>query len=184
MMAENTIVSFLREQLKGAHRLLEGTMEGVTAEQAHWAPPGTANPIGASYAHIVLSEDGTVHGMLKGAAPLLATTWVGKTGVGEPPPGPDPARPGFPDWSEWARRVRVDLPALRTYAQAVYAATDEYLASLTDKDLDRPVDLSALGLKQYTARQLLTGGVLGNAQTHCGEIACLKGLQGAKGYPF
>lgn len=177
------LVALLQEQVQGAHRLLESTMDGVTADQAHWVPPGLAHPIGANYAHVVLGEDGAVNGMLKGGAPLFATTWAGKTGVSELPPGPDPAAPGFPDWSQWARRVRIDLTALRRYAQAVYAASDDYLASLTDEALDRSVDLPALGLGRYTVRRLLNGGVLGNAQTHCGEISCLKGLQGAKGYP-
>jgi hypothetical protein len=180
---DNREVTLLREQLQSAQRLLEGTMESVTAEQAHWSPPGVANPIGASYAHIVLGQDGAVNGMLREAAPLFATTWAGKVGVAELPPGPDPGAPGFPDWAGWARRARIDLPALRKYAQAVYAASDEYLASLSDADLGRPVDVSALGRGSMTVKQLLTRGVIGNALTHCGEISCLKGLQGAKGYP-
>ena len=176
-------VSLLREQLKGAVALLEGTMQGVTSEQAHWAPPGTANPIGANYAHVVLGQDAVINARLQGGAPLAATTWKGKTGLSEPPPGPDPSRPGFPDWSKWARRVKVDLDAMRKYAQAVYAASDEYLASLSDEDLTRSVDLSALGIGQMSVKQLLIGGVVGNALTHTGEISCLKGLQGGRGYP-
>jgi hypothetical protein len=177
-------VELLREQVKSAVRLLEGTMEGVSAAQAHWMPPGIANPIAANYAHVVLGQDGLVNARLKGGAPLAATSWAGKTGVSEMPPGPDPAKPGFPDWSKWARQVRVDLAATRQYAQAVYAATDAYLASLTDEDLARPIDASAVGLGQIPLKQLLMGGVIGNALTHAGEISCLKGLQGGKGYPF
>jgi hypothetical protein len=181
--AENKVVSLFREQLQAAHGLLEGTVGDVTPEEAHWSPPGRANPLGANYAHTVMGEDATVNGMLRRDAPLFASSWAGKAGVSEPPPGPDPNAPGFPDWSKWARRVKVDLPALRKYAEAVYAATDEYLASLTDDDLNRPVDLSALGLGEHTVRYLLTNGVLGNAYNHCGEISCLKGLQGKRGYP-
>jgi hypothetical protein len=81
-------------------------------------------------------------------------------------------------------RVKVDLPALRKYAQAVYAASDEYLASLTDDDLNRPVNLSALGLGESTVGYVLTNGALGNAFSHSGEISWLKGLQGKRGYPF
>jgi hypothetical protein len=180
---ESREVSLLREQLQVAVQLLEGTMEGVTPEQAHWLPAGTANPIGANYAHVVVSQDMLINSRLKGGTPLLAAAWAGRTGLSEFPPGPDPARPGFPDWSKWARQVRIDLPALRAYAQAVYAATDAYLASLTDADLARSVDLAAVGLGQMPVKQLLLRGLLGNALTHCGEISCLKGLQGAKGYP-
>jgi hypothetical protein len=51
------IISLLREMMKNVNELLEGTMADVTAEQAHWIPPGVANPIGATYALVVLSSD-------------------------------------------------------------------------------------------------------------------------------
>jgi hypothetical protein len=40
-------------------------MADVTVEQAHWIPPEVAMPIGAHYAHVVLSQDGAVNGVLK-----------------------------------------------------------------------------------------------------------------------
>jgi hypothetical protein len=181
---ENRVMSFFREELKAAHQLLEGTIEGVTNEQALWAPPGIALPIGATYAHIVLSEDGTMNGMFKGGAPFFASSWAGKTGVSEMQPAPNPKTPGFPDWSGWGRRVKIDLAQFRPYARAVYAATDEFLASLTDEDLRRPVSLAFIGLGESTWEFVLINGVLGNALTHSGEISCLKGLQGKRGYPF
>jgi hypothetical protein len=180
---ENKAVSLLRAQYQNAHEVLEGTLQDVTSEQAHWSPPGTANPLGATYAHIVISEDGVINGMLKGSGPLSVSTWAGKIGVSELPPMPGPEVGGLPSWSEWARRVKVDQAALRSYAQAVYAATDEYLASLTDDDLNRSLDLSGLGVGQQTLGWLLTL-MLSNVNWHTGEIACLKGLQGARGYPF
>ncbi len=181
---ERNVISLLREQTKGVHELIEGTMADVTPEQAHWIPPGVAMPIGATYAHVVVSEDGIVNGMFKGGTPLFAGPWERRTGISEPPPGVDPRKPGMPDWSAWSRKVKVDLPSLRQYARAVYAATDDYLASLRGKDLDRPVDLSALGLGTSTMGFVINNGILGNAFTHCGEISCLKGLQGMRGYPF
>jgi hypothetical protein len=179
----NKAISLFREQVKAAHQLVEGTVADVTEKQAHWIPPGIAIPIGANYAHIVLSEDGTVNGMLKGGAPLFASTWAGRVGVNELPPMINPEKPGFPDWSGWSRRVRVDLAAMRQYAQAVYAATDGYLASLTDNTLNNSIDLFALGLGKSTVGYILINGILGNAFSHCGEISCLKGLQGVHGYP-
>jgi hypothetical protein len=170
--------SLLRGQLKEAHELLEGTMLDVTAEQGRWLPPGVANPLGATYAHAVLSEDGLINVLLKGGAPLAATSWAGRTGVAEP-------MPQFPaPWHEWGRRVKMDLPALRQYAQAVYTASDEYLASLSDEDLIRVVDLSIEAVGQQSLGWLLSNAVVGHVNQHCGEVACLKGLQGMKGYPF
>ncbi len=179
----NQVVSLLHEQLKGARQVLMGTMDGVTSEQAHWSPPGKANPLGATYAHVLTTEDGVINAMVQGGAPLFASSWAGKVGVSEMAPGPSPDQPGLPDWGEWARSVEVDVAALGAYAQAVFAASDEYIASLSDADLDKPVDLSAIGLGERTVGSLI-GTVISNTQWHTGEIACLKGLQGEKGYPF
>ena len=96
--------------------------------------------------------------------------------------------PGSPDWSEayaaWARRVQIDLPALKAYGRAVYAATDAYLESLTDIDLDRELDLSAVGFGKQKLSWMLNFLVLNHIGTETGEISALKGIQGAKGYPF
>jgi len=93
-------------------------------------------------------------------------------------------KPGLPDWSGWSRRVKVDLAATRKYAQAVYAETDQFLAALSPADLERPVVLAALGPGTSTMGFWIYNGVVGHGFTHCGEISCLKGLQGRRGYPF
>ena len=172
-------IAMLREEFKHQHGILEGTMQDVTAEQAQWSPPGRANPLGASYAHTVLGEDVMVNGLVKGGAPMFVTSWAGKAGVSEPPPMPDQG-----DWDAWARKVNVDLGALRQYAQAVYQNTDEYLASLDGSGLDRDIDLSAFHLGKQTVGWFLSNMLVSHVAHHCGEIACLKGIQDAKGYPF
>jgi len=80
--------------------------------------------------------------------------------------------------------VKVDLPATRKYAGAVYAATDEFLASLSSEDMERAIDLTALGLGKSTMGWVINNGIVGNTFTHCGEISCLKGQQGKRGYLF
>ena len=176
MSTQNKTVALLRQQFKTGHSFLEGTMEGVTSEMAHWRPPGKAQPLGANYAHILISEDFLINGLLKGAAPLLASTWAGKVGVSTLPPQ-------APPWNDWANEVQVEFEALRGYGQAVYEATDNYLAALSDEDLDRSLDLSAIGFGQQALGWFLSVLIF-NVHTHTGEIACLKGLQGAQGYPF
>lgn len=175
-------ISVLREQFRGAHDFLEGTIEGVTQEQAHWQPPGTALPIAAHYGHVVVLEDFPVGGMLSAAQPLFAALWAGKTGFSSLPPLPGPTVRGIPPWDEWARTLKADLPAARSYARAVYAATDRYLAALAEASFDRPLDLSGVGVGQRTVGWFLTNPVLANINMHCGEISCLKGLQGVRGY--
>lgn len=170
-----SLLQFLVQDARGFH---EETMKDVTPEQANWQPAGKAMQIAAQYAHVIVSQDMGLHGMLKGTPPLSASSWSDKTGLSEMPP----MGPGSP-LDEWAARVQIDLPSLRQYAQAVYAATDEYLASLSDNDLDRSLDLSAVGLGEQTVAFVLNAGWIANAHLHCGEISCLKGMQGAKGYP-
>ncbi len=172
------VKTLLREQFKSAHGLLEGTMQDVTEDQAHWTPPGKAIPLGATYAHAILSEDAMLNGMVKGAAPLFATTFADKTGLSEasPPPGQP--------WDAWSRSVKIDLGALRAYAKAVYAATDEYMGSATDDELTRELDLSGFNMGKQTVGWFAGTIMLGHVGEHCGEASCLKGLQGAKGYPF
>ncbi len=181
---ENGKVTALREVLAAGHRLLEATMADVSADVAAWSPPGTALPIGACYAHVVVAEDGMVNGFLRGGLPLFMAAWTGKTGLSVIPPGPDPDGGPMPDWGAWARGVTVDLSALKRYAAAVYAASDAFMAGLADEELSRPLDLTALGLGTRTVGFLLTEGIAPHAFVHGGEIACLKGLQGLKGSPF
>jgi hypothetical protein len=168
----------LRDAFKSTHRVLEDTMNDVTPEHAHWAPPGVANPLGATYAHVVCGEDFMIHTLIQGEKPLAATAWAGKVGLSEMPP-----RPG-PDYAAWTRSVRLDLPAFREYARAVYADTDAYLASLTDEGLDGPLDMSIFGMGQQTIGFFLSNVLIEHLNQHCGEIACLKGIQGVQGLPF
>lgn len=166
-----------RHLLKNTHEFLEGTMADVTPAEFTWDPPGKAFSIAANYAHVVATEDMAVHALLKGTDMLAATVWAGKFGASEMPP----LGPGG-DLQSWSHSATVDLAAMRAYAQAVYAATDAHVAAMTAADFARPLDLSRYGFGQQTSLFILTA-ILANASMHTGEISCLKGLQGMKGYP-
>jgi hypothetical protein len=167
--------ALLREQIQQAHGFLNATLKGVTSEQAHWTPPGTANPLAATYVHAIVSQDVAINVVLQGGAPLFATGWAEKTGISEIQTKPT---------AEWAHRVRIDLPTARSDAQAVHTATDAYLATLTDEDLARVLDLTSVGFGQMTVGTLLNRMVLGHIDNMTGEISVLQGLQGTKGYPI
>jgi hypothetical protein len=66
----------------------------------------------------------------------------------------------------------------------VYAATNRYLDSITDADLDRELDMSGWDMPPTRVGDLLNMFLLGNIFAHTGEISAVKGIQGAKGYPF
>jgi hypothetical protein len=176
--AMNAISQFIG-QAKEARDLLEGTMADVVQDQAVDMPGGKVVSIAANYAHVITSQDFGLHGVLKGSTPLIASTWATKSGLSSPPPfGPGSAI------DEWARDAKIDLKELCEYAQAVYIAADEHFGSMTDDDFNRPIDLSAFGFGQQPASFIAFNGWVANVYLHTGEISCLKGLEGAKGYPF
>ncbi len=164
-----------RQALKWGFEILHLVVADLTTEQAHWQPPGIAHPAGAQYAHAIVAADAIALGVLMGGAPLFASSWAGKTGVSQPQPQAT---------QEWARTVQVDLPALHAYAAAVAAAADAFVAGLSESDLDRQIDLSAVGLGQRSLDWVLSALIAGHLNNMAGEISALKGLQGAKGYPF
>jgi hypothetical protein len=172
-------VQALREQFESANHVLEGTMQDVSPELAHWGPPGNAVPIGASYFHTLMSQDYMINSFVKGGPPWMATTWAGKAGISEPYPPPSEG-----PWEPWAKRVKVDLEVMRQYAQAIYANTDDFLASMDEAEANRSLDLSGFGMGTKSVEWFLGNILLQHVCHHTGEISCLKGLQGLKGYPF
>jgi len=168
-------IGSLRESIQWGYQLLEMVMADVTSEQALWAPPGVANPIGALYAHALLSVDGVINGMLKGGAPRFATEWAGQ--VGSLPPQMSLSY-------DWGRGIQPDLPALRLYGQTVVADADHYLAQLSELELDRMLDLSSAGLGTRSVSWVVNALIASHLNNMAGEISALKGVQGLKGYPF
>lgn len=167
-------LTILRQQFQECNQWLEATMAGVTAEQAHWKPAGSANPLGATYAHALMTQDFVANMAIQGGAPLAMTTWANKVGISEPPPSEE-----ITAWAQWARLVQVDLEALKAYGQAVTASVDQMLTSLTDTELTRNVT-TPFGTS--TVQFLISNAIIGHTHNHTGEISCLKGLQGVKGY--
>ena len=103
----------LRWQFRVVHGLLDNWSEGSTAVAA------------ARYAQGVVVEDMTVNIVVAGSRPLALSTWRGRTGLSRLPPLGQ-CRSG----RTWADKVDINVAELRTYAQAVYAATDCYLSGL------------------------------------------------------
>lgn len=157
-----------------AFELLDSVVADVNAEVADWMPPGTANPLGATFAHALCSADATVNTLLAGGASLFESSWAEKTGISEP-------QMALTD--EWALRVMVEITAARAYAQAVYESIEAYLDALTEDDLDRLVDLTAYDMGERPVSWILSALVAGHVHNMIGEIAVLKGLQGGRGYP-
>lgn len=163
----------LRAQFAWAHQLLDGTLSDCSQETADHRGEGWAiSPISAVYAHIAMTQDGIVHGLVQGRPTVLESEgWDAKLGL-------DAAGPR--DASAWADK-RFDLATVRDYVAAVQAATDAFLADAPDEVLERSMG-TPMG-EQRAIDMLANVGVV-HVASHWGEIAALRGVQGEKGLPF
>lgn len=123
--------ALLHWQFRLAHQRLDTTLERLGTEAIFRCASGIAAPVGACYGQMVVCEDVSINGVLAAGTPLALSTWAGRTGLSELPPLGEAT-----EWRAWACGVRLDLAALRAYAQAVYAATDSYIAALPDAAFD------------------------------------------------
>jgi hypothetical protein len=139
---------------------------------------GKLNPIAGTH-HLIFSEDMFVHAFLNKTQPLFETTFKDKTGASELHPM---------EWQEaypkWLREVKVDMEKFQEYAKAVFAASEEYVATLTDEELEKDVDMSSFGMGNKKTHDFIANLISGHAYSIMGEVAVLKGIQGLKGYPF
>ena len=114
----------LRWQFRLVHLRLEHGLDACVAETGRRRPDLLARA-SVTYAHSVVREDLSVHGLLVvGGVPLALGPWRGRTGLSELPP-----IGGRRTWQAWSTRLVCDLALLRVYAQAVHAATDAALAA-------------------------------------------------------
>lgn len=165
-------LSALREAIRTANRMLLDATNDLTIEQANWLPPGTANTIGQTYAHIVNIQDRYLNTFILGQP----TIWE-REGWGE--------RLGLPDAMRMSRevatQVRVDPSAFRAYAERVFDETSAYLDRVDAAELAREVQgyRGPIAVADVLARMMAF-----HASSHLGEIAALRGIQGLKGLPF
>ena len=163
----------IRTILDLTHQYLEGAIGGCDPQTLSRTFPGaTIGSIGSIYAHSVFNEDYALQSMLQGKEPLfLAGGWAQRTGLELQ----DPA--AGPQWNN----PNLELGPVQEYAQAVYDASNQYLQSVSDADLERPIDF--FGRKE-SAAWVIGDMVLVHLSEHSGEIAALKGVMGQKGLPW
>lgn len=153
----------------GARREWAGVTGDLTAEQAHWQPPGVANPIIGLMFHVVGLEDRLIQQTIQGKPTIWdSANWGQKLNM----------QPFGRLTLESGRALKVDFVRFQEYAKEVAAATEAYIAKLTDAELDRQVQ----GFRGPVPVANMLGTVSNQLLEHGGEIAVLKGLQGAKGY--
>lgn len=161
-------LTLLKQQIAGARREFNGVLGDVSQEMAQWQPPGTANSIVDLLFHTVLGEDRALMTRFQGKPPLFEQ-WSARLKI--------PA--DFRHTPEGAKALKADISVLKSYAEAVFSAVDEYVGKIKDSDLDRMVEgfRGPVPLATQMSYMLVT-----HVYEHAGEISALKGCQGAKGY--
>jgi hypothetical protein len=168
-----TVPEFLRQAMRNQHNQIDQAVKDLTPGQLHWVPPGTkANHIGFTLWHYVRTEDNVVQFILQDRKP---TVWI--EGGFYQRFGLDRVLQGTGMTTDDANALR--LPPIAEwleYQQAVWQATDAYLASVSDEALDRTVQVKPL--PEMAARQALATICLTHGHAHFGEVCMLRVLQG------
>ncbi len=160
--------AYAKLQLEQAFSLMNGTAQGMTDEQYNFKPEGTCNPVAKNHVHALTAVDFFLNFLAQGKAPL----WQ-----------PVAAATGLPQNSLeiWKFDGKVPLDAIASYGQQVRQSALDYVATLSDADLDRELDTRVFGTQNVGFLLQLAGM---HTVGHTGDMAALKGLQGLKGLPF
>lgn len=149
----------------GAH----AAVADLTADQLAWRADPAANTVAWLVWHLTRVQDDHVAGVA--GSPQV---WTGQGFAGRFALPFDDAEIGYGQDAADVAAVRPASPApLTGYLDAVHARTGEYLATLTDADLDRVVDADwdppvTLGVRLVS--------VLNDDLQHVGQAALLRGL--------
>jgi len=167
------ILEYIQRQMAGMRRSVNNVMKDMTPELFNGATPGTANAISATFVHFMNAEDNFIHKVIQGKPSVWESgPWSEKAGILKPPSSGE-------DWSSYKHR-QIAIQPLLDYQAAVWADTDAYLATLTPEELGHKVKFA--GGERTVADMLLLS--VSQSLSHSGEIAALKGVQGAKGLPI
>jgi uncharacterized damage-inducible protein DinB len=166
-------IAFIRELIDSVRRQTNDSMQSMTVEQFNWTPPGTASPISAVLVHLLNGEDFFFQAVIQGKPKLWEEGgWDEKTGVKNTPDFGG-------NWEEF-KQMTLALEPVLDYQQVVYAAADAYLDTLTPDELERKVKFAG---GEHTVAAMIIHAIC-HSLCHAGEIAALKGIQGAKGLPY
>jgi uncharacterized damage-inducible protein DinB len=167
------VKTYIQQQMANVRQQVDAVVRDITDEQFTWSPPGTINPISVILVHMLAGEDYFIQTILQGKSRCWEEQeWGRKIGLRTPP---EPGR----SWDEF-KTVNLSVAPMLAYEQVIRGATDDYLADLTAKELDRKVNF--VGNVVPVADVLMT--LVVHLASHAGEIAAVKGMQGIKGLPF
>ncbi len=170
-----TAAEFVQIEVTRLHKMLEGTLSGLTPEQLHTVPGGSgqANTIAWGLFHCVRTEDNVVRFVLQNRRP---TVW-GEGGYAE--------RLGLPPVAQGtgmsvadAQALRIgDVAAFREYMQRVFASTDDLFKTAEPGFFEKVVTVKPLG--DMPAVRALGQVVATHGMMHVGQMELIRALVGA-----
>ena len=160
---------FIRNGLAFAHRALADARNG-TDEQLHFVPPSGSHSIAWCLWHTARVEDLIINMRSQGKAPIWNEEWAKRTGLPFEGFGTN-----MSDDDAQAIHIK-DMAAFAEYQEAVWAATDKFLDTATEADLNR--ELPTQGGGTETVAEGIQLHMLGHFNGHRGEINLLRGMQG------
>jgi hypothetical protein len=161
-------IEYAKTNLEASLGLLNTCAGGMDEGQYNFKPAGTCNSAAKSHVHAVSSLDFFINGIIKGGE-LSWTKVAQANGL--------PANP----LELWNFEGTIPMAAIAEYSKDAQKAALDYVATLSDADLDREIDTQFFGKKSVAWLIQLAGT---HAVGHAGDMAAVKGMQGLKGLPF
>jgi len=169
-----SVTEFIRSSLRQLHSAYSDAISDLTPEQLHWCANERGCHIAFVLWHYVRTEDNVIQFVLQRKPTVwLEGGWDQKFGL-------DRIAQGTGMSPEDARALRLNSrDAFLDYMQAVWKATDEFLAAADDDFLGQTTTVKPLG--EMPIRNAIGNMCLTHGFTHLGEIQHLRGLQGLRG---
>jgi hypothetical protein len=165
---------FIRSSLRQQHGMYNDAISDLTEEQLHWRANEKGLPASFILWHYVRTEDNIIQFVLQ----RKPTVWL-ERGLNEKFGLPANAQ-GTGMRHEDAQNLRLEpKDVFYDYMQAVWQATDDFLASTNDEALQEMTTVKPLG--EMPVQNAIGNMCLTHGFTHLGEIAHLRGLMGLKG---
>ena len=163
---------YFQKQLTSLHYLVDAATKDLTDDELNYTPPGTTNPVGLTWLHLLDSEDQFIAQLETRKTIWEQAGWDQRLGFERLPRIGD-------DWHDLrANLMRVD--DLLAYQEAIRQSTDAYLQNLTADQFTQPVKFLSREVEIVDVLVLL----ISHSLFHAGEISNLRGVQGAQGLPF
>ena len=174
MATSVSLLDYIRGSLRQMHGWYDTAIADLDDGQLHWSANENGLPIAFVLWHYVRTEDNVVNFVLQGHP----TIWV--DGGWNERFGLHKAAQGTGMTHEDARNLKIeDKAAWQDYQSGVWAATESFLASLTEERLAESVTVKPVGeMPVYAA---IGNMCLTHGYNHLVEIQHLRGLLGLRG---